>query len=464
MTPKSSSFHHFSCQDFSTADAFLMATLVELPPISSTALDGSKTSIRLFQFTLNNVTVELSSLGASITKVLLPSSSHSQKNREDDVVLSYASQNDQYDDGNTPFFGAVVGRVANRIKDGQFQLLQRTSSANNILETYLLEKNNGPNHLHGGSDGFWRRIWNANIVNNTIQFTLVSPDGDQNYPGGIEVTATYSLVHIDNLDDGKCGAKLCLDMRANLLPGETKSTPISLTQHSYFNLASHSARRRILDHTLHLPNCSKFTPFDDTSIPTRVVQRVDSVSTMSMDFRKEKLIGDALLKYAEENVEQVPDDAVHSLRMLLYSDESNIITTVSENEESFGFDHNYVIDQIPPDQNSLRLAAILSHPPTGRSLRVLTTAPGMQLYTSNYLDGYHPPPTLSKDGSRYNRWQGICIETQTYPNSIFSSDDEFVGDGEFSRGRCFILRPEGGEYFHAVQYEFGTTCSSSESK
>ncbi len=463
-----------------TADTKMAtSTLVELPPISSTALDGSESSIRLFQFTLNNVTVELSSLGASITKVLLPSSSHSQttaaalttttttrlklqKNlHRDDVVLSYASQTDQYDDGNKPFFGAIVGRVANRIKDGRFQLLQRTSSANNILETYQLEKNNGPNHLHGGSDGFWRRIWNANVVNNTVEFTLISPDGDQNYPGGIVITAAYSLVHIDSLDDGKCGAKICLEMRANLLPGETKATPISLTQHSYFNLEGHSARRRILDHTLHLPNCSKFTPLDDTSIPTRAVQRVDSVGNMSMDFRKEKRIGDAFLKYAEESVEHVPVDAIHTLRILLESDESDIIATVSENEGSFGFDHNYVIDQIPSEQTSLRLAAILFHPPTGRSLRVLTTAPGLQLYTSNYLDGSHPPPTLSKDGSRYNRWQGICIETQTYPNSIFASDDELVGDDEFSRGRCFILRP-GGKYFHAVHYEFGTMCSSSE--
>ncbi|KAL3762731.1 hypothetical protein ACHAWU_001676 [Discostella pseudostelligera] len=449
-----------NCQRLPVSTA--MATLVELPPASSNVLDGSVSTIRLFQLTLNDVTVELSSLGASITKVLLPrnitantSTPGLQRSLErDDVVLSYATQNDQYDDGNKPFFGAIVGRVANRIKDGRFQLLQSSSSSSNKLETYQLEKNNGPNHLHGGSHGFWRKIWNAAIVNNTVQFTLISSDGDQGYPGGIEITAVYTLVHLDgNGDDDGCGAKLCLEMRATLLNGETKATPISLAQHSYFNLASHSSRHRILDHTLHLPNCSIFTPFDDTSIPTRKVQRVGSAGTMSMDFRKEKLIGNALLQYAEESAVQGHVDAIVNVQRFMASEELDMSATVPDTRGPFGFDHNYVIERNLSEQQSLRLAAVLSHPPTGRSLRVLTTAPGMQLYTSNYLDGTTPPPALCKDNSRYCRWQGICLETQTYPDSIISCDD--VGD-EFSRGRCFILRPGGGEYIHTVQYEFRT--------
>lgn len=447
----------------------MAATSVELPPTYIHSLDGPVSTIRLFQLTLNNVTVELSSLGASITKVLLPKQTpiaaastpesapqpHLNNLDRDDVVLSYASQLDQYSDANKPFFGAIVGRVANRIKDGRFQLLQTTASSNK-LETYQLEKNNFPNHLHGGSDGFWRKIWNANIVDDRIQFTLISPDGDQGYPGGIEVTAVYSLVHIDNDDDGKSGAKLCLEMRAKLLPGETKATPISLAQHSYFNLASHSSRRRIIDHTLHMPSCSMYTPLDETSIPTRAVHRVDSSGTELMNFRKEKLIGDALLQYGKERAERVHVDAIHNLQRLLDIDESDMCALVSETGGSFGFDHNYVIDQVPSKRNSLRLAAILSHPPTGRSLRVSTTAPGMQLYTSNFLDGSHPPPAVCKDCSRYCRWQGICLETQTYPDSIFASDGEEVGDNEFSSGRCFILRPGSGEYIHNVHYEFLT--------
>ena len=351
----------------------MAATSVELPPTYIHSLDGPVSTFRLFQLTLNNVTVELSSLGASITKVLLPKQTptaaastpasapqpHLNNLDRDDVVLSYASQLDQYNDGNKPFFGAIVGRFANRIKDGRFQLLQTTASSNK-LETYeyQLEKNNFPNHLHGGSDGFWRKIWNANIFDDRIQFTLISPDGDQGYAGGIEVSAIYSLVHIDNDDDGTSGAKLCLEMRAKLLPGETKATPISLAQHSYFNLASHSSRRRIIDHTLHMPSCSMYTPLDDTSIPTRAVHRVDYSGTELMDFRKEKLIGDALLQYGKERAERVHVDAIHNLLRLLDIDESDMGATVSETGGSFGFDHNYVIDQVPSKRNSLRLAAI----------------------------------------------------------------------------------------------------------
>lgn len=284
----------------------------------------------------------------------------------------------------------------------------------------------------------------------TIQYNL--PSSVQ-----IETTAVYSQVHIDgNGDDDRCGAKLCLEMRAKLLPGDTKATPISLAQHSYFNLASHSSRSKIFDHTLHLPNCSKFTPLDGTSIPTREVQRVDSAGTMSMDFRKETLVGDALLQYAEESADQDHVDAIVNVQRFMASEESDMSVAVPETGGPFGFDHNYVINQAHLEQQSLRLAAVLSHPPTDRSLSVLTTAPGMQTYTSNYLDGTTPPPALCKDNSRYCRWQGICLETQTYPDSIIACDDDDVGDDEFSRGRCFILRPGGGEYIHAVQYEFRT--------
>ena len=102
----------------------------------------------------------------------------------------------------------------------------------------------------------------------------------------------------------------------------------------------------------------------------------------------------------------------------------------------------------------MRVAAILSHPPTGRCLRVSTSAPGMQVYTANYLDGSSPPPALCKDGARYDQWQGICLETQTYPDSIYPDDSTVDGEEEFATGKCFILRPEGEDYFHAVEYEF----------
>jgi len=461
--------------------------LTELPSVQINSCDRSSSTIRLFQLTLNGVTVELSALGASVTKVLLPNYSKKTTPEDtlpvDDVVLSYASQKRQYDDKNKPFFGAIVGRVANRIKDGRFQLLHKQKEeisngpAVETLETYQLEKNNGPNHLHGGFDGFCHKIWCANIINDqAVQFTLVSPDGDQGYPGGIQVSATYSLVHAKkDRSGGADGAKLCLKMHASLLPGETKSTPIALAQHSYFNLASHSSRRKILDHTLHLPNCAKFTPLDNTSIPTRDVQQVDDSGTKAMDFREEKLMAHALQQYGEERAGLTQGDAIRNAHRVLEShadDTEESLGTIAktpkdggapganlDGDSPYGFDHNYVVggnvdggSTSKEDGDSLRLAAILSHPPTGRSLRVYTTAPGMQLYTANYLDGKTPTPNMCKDGWTYYQWQGICLETQTYPDSVYPEDGD--SNDEFSKGKCHILRPGGSDYFHAVEYEF----------
>ncbi|KAL7538927.1 hypothetical protein ACHAXR_008880 [Thalassiosira sp. AJA248-18] len=441
-----------------------MASVLELPPIN--AHDGSESSpIRTFQLTLNDVTIELSSLGATVTKVLLPNYSQDSPTADaasgetlprDDVVLSYASPTDQHNDNNKPFFGSIVGRVANRIKDGRFLLLQTEQSP----ETYQLDKNDGPNHLHGGINGFHKNIWAADVVNDRVKFSLISPDGDQDgYPGGIQVTATYSLKSI------KSGAKLCLNMQASLLTGETKASPIALAQHSYFNLASHSSSKGILGHTLRLPNCTKFTPLDNTSIPTRDVQRVDDSGTKAMDFRKEKVLADALIQYGEERAGLDHRDAVHNVHRILNTDATNIAKTAKnggapganlDGDSPYGFDHNYIInmDGRPSLENDMpRLAAVLSHPPTNRMLRVSTTAPGIQLYTANYLDGTTPPPALCKDGTRYYQWQGICLETQTYPDSIFPGVD-VDGDEEFAKGRCFILRPGGSDYFHDVEYEF----------
>ena len=455
--------------------------------------NGNELSIRIFELSLNDVTVELSSLGASITKVLLPnysrSSTESGSSPRDDVVLSYATARDQYEDKNRHFFGAIVGRVANRIKGGQFQLLQTKPSSDEdveILETYQLDNNNGPNHLHGGFDGFSNRIWTANIVENGVQFMMISPDGDQGYPGGIEVTATYSLVPIQTCNGVINGAKLSLAMKANLLPGETKATPIALAQHSYFNLASHASEERILNHILHMPHCNKFTPVDNTSIPTREVQRVEDSMTprrddftgvaKAMDFRTGKVMADALVQYGHESVGLEHHVAVQNVHRILTSsinnafDESKNVAQVPKEEGGeganldgglpYGFDHNYVIDrhgESPYVESSLNLAAILSHPPTGRTLRVFTTAPGMQLYTSNYLDGTGPPPAMCKEGSNYRQWQAICLETQTYPDSIYpaGNKDESTIDEEFALGRCFILRPGGMAYVHDVDYVFG---------
>jgi len=320
-----------------------MVVLEELPPVPITEKDGSTTSIRIFQLSLNNITVEISSLGASITKILIPNYAQKDLGR-DDVVLSYASPKDQYCDHNKPFFGAIVGRVANRIKDGRFQLQQKESDT---IETYQLELNNEPNHLHGGVNGFCTKIWIANIVYNdnngpsAVKFTLISQDGDEGYPAGIKVTATYTLIQT------KCGSvKLCLNMNANLLPGETtttttttKSTPISLAQHSYFNLAGHASPNRILDHTLQM-NCSEYTPVDNTSIPTRQVQKVDN----AMSFCEKKTLGDALDIYAVEKAGIEQALAKDMVQQIMEGTSSESISN-EDGDSPYGFDHNYIIDE-----------------------------------------------------------------------------------------------------------------------
>jgi len=351
-----------------------------------------------------------------------------------------------------------VGRVANRIKDGKFQLQQPDLSPDEIT-TYHLDRNDGDvNHLHGGYDGFCHRIWDAEMDQNQVKFTLTSEDGDQGYPGGIKVTAAYSLVA--NEDDD-VGAKLKLQMHGCLLEGETKATPIALAQHSYFNLASHSSSERMLKHVLHMPHCDKFTPLDNTSIPTKIVQPVKDVK--AMDFCEPRTISDALVHYSEQMVGLTPETAGDNVQQIINDGKIDKTFKVPkeggaegsnlDGDKPYGFDHNYVIDRHDDDDSALRLAAVLSHPPTRRSLSIHTTAPGVQLYTSNYLAGNNPPADLCKDNSKYPQWQGICLETQTYPDSIYSTPPQ--ANDEFGKGQCFILHPGGDDYLHEVHFAFG---------
>lgn len=465
-----------SAQAQRQCDAMASQT-TEMEPTHVQTHGSSRSTIRNFRLSTasdgasnGGMTVELSCLGASITKLVMPNYSNDEAS-SDDVVLSYASPLEQYDEKNSPYFGCIVGRVANRIRNGRFDLVQQRGET----VSYQLDRNNGPNHLHGGLDGFGNRIWEGEIVGNTVRFTLISPDGDQGYPSAIRVIAEYSLLRFE----AEPGAKLCLTMRASLLPDETtsKSTPIALAQHSYFNLASHSHTVGILDHHLCLPNSEGFTPVDNSLIPTRLVQPVDvgdakQTKTTCMDFRDAKQIGQALLEYGREKAglpedgaadnvarrQAAADGAAHVARVPREggTDGSNL-----DGGEPYGFDHNYVLNAKGSNDGegdrSPTLAAILSHPPTRRCLRVFTTAPGLQLYTSNYLDGTNPVPRLCKEGQFYGQWQGICLETQSFPDSIYRNGKETIPETEkeFARGRCFILKPGGQDYVHTVEYRFG---------
>jgi aldose 1-epimerase len=246
--------------------------------------------------------------------------------------------------------------VGNRIAKGSFTLNGKT---------YTLAANNGPNHLHGGVKGFDKRVWKAQTVPTTggaaVKFTYVSPDGEEGYPGTLTSSVTYTLTDKNEL-------------RLDYVATTDQPTPVNLTHHSYFNLAGDGVGD-IKGHELTLL-ADKFTPVDDTLIPTGEIAPVKGTV---MDFTRSTAIG--------ARIEQVPGPAPK------------------------GYDHNYVLSS---GGGVLALAATVKEPTTGRVMEVLTTEPGIQFYSGNFLDG-----TLTgKAGVAYQKHTGFCLETQHFPDSV----------------------------------------------
>ena len=363
--------------------------------------------IRRFSLYCSGVTVDLSSRGAAIHRILVPS----PDGTVDDIVLGLQNPTDD----NDAFLGVIVGRVANRIAKGSFELNG---------ESFSLEINNEPNHLHGGFNGFWNRIWDAEIVDNGVAFSLVSEDGDQGYPGELAVKATYVLTTIDSSN-----VSLSLDLQAELR-GPT-STPINLSNHSYFNLSRHDDPRGVLDHKLQM-YCDAYTPVDKTSIPTREIREVEPW----MDFREEKALSQALQELATKAVGKSETDALaDQQRSGLDNDRS-----LDEKGSPYGYDHNYVIS----GPEGCKKVAVVRHEASQRRLTVRADTPGVQFYTGNYLNGQ-----TGKQGSRYRQWQAFCLETQHYPDSITGVDEA----SEFANGRCVILRPDNPLYHQRTEYQ-----------
>lgn len=255
----------------------------------------------------------------------------------------------------SPYFGAVVGRVGNRIAKGRFTLEGKE---------YQLPTNDGPNHLHGGTVGFDKLLWAGRRVETDngpgVRFTLVSPDGDQGYPGQVTATVTYVWT-ADN--------RLIIDYGAET----TKATPINLTQHAYFNLAGVDSKT-VLDHTLKI-DADRYLPVDPTLIPTGELAPVEGTP---FDFRQAKPIG------------------------------RDIGTDNPQLKIGKGYDHNWVLNG-----SGMREVAVLAHPGSGRVMTISTTEPGLQFYSGNFLDG----SVTGKGGNAYPFRSAVALETQHFPDS-----------------------------------------------
>jgi aldose 1-epimerase len=313
------------------------------------------TPVTLYTLKGSRATVKVMTYGAIVTELHAPD----RQGKTTDVVLGFDTL-EGYLSGH-PYFGATVGRVANRIARGTFTL---------DGHDYTLAVNNGPNSLHGGLKGFDKVVWKGEDVSGpdgpAVKFTYLSKNGEEGYPGNLSVSVTYSLLSSSDSE------ALRIDYSATT----DQATPVNLTNHSYFNLAG-AAAGTILGHVLELA-ADQYTPTDDTLIPTGAIAAVQGTP---LDFTAATPIGARINQLKAEPV---------------------------------GYDHNFVLRDAPDAGKVPRLAARVHEPASGRVLEVRTTEPAVQLYTGNFLDG-----TLKgKGGVVYRQHQAFCLETQHYPDSV----------------------------------------------
>jgi aldose 1-epimerase len=336
---------------------------------------------RITAYTLvnrNGMKVKCITYGAIVTEIHAPD----KNGKLADVALGFSNL-DGYLKGH-PYFGSNAGRCANRIAKGKFKLDDKE---------YTLATNNGPNHLHGGVKGFDKKVWLAEpfmgATGPAVKFTGNSPDMEEGYPGNLSVTITYTLT--DNNE-------LVVDYRATT----DKPTVCNLAHHSYFNLAGHDSGD-ILGHVAEFA-AKNYTPADDTLIPTG---KIAPVAGTPFDFTKPKAIGQDLKKAGGDPV---------------------------------GYDLNYVLDKGQTERPEF--AARVTEPKSGRTLEVLTTEPGLQFYTGNFLDGTN----TGKGGAVYKQYNGFCLEAQKFPDSI--------NKPEWKEKSNPVLRP-GETYKQTTIYKFG---------
>ncbi len=286
--------------------------------------------------------------GATLTSLEVPD----RQGRLDDVVLGFDSLEGYL--APEPYFGAVVGRVGNRIARGRFTL-------NGV--PYTLATNDGPNHLHGGKVGFDKVVWDSEVVTGddgqALRLTYVSRDGEEGYPGTCRVSVVYSLTRANEL-------------RLDYTVTADKDTPVNVTNHTYFNLAG-AENGDILGHELTL-YADRYTPVDSTLIPTGEIL---PVAGTPMDFRTAHTIGSRIAQVGGKPV---------------------------------GYDHNYVVN----GSHQPAPVATVHDPRSGRTMEVLSTEPGVQFYSGNFLNG----SITGKKGVVYRQYAGLALETQHFPDSV----------------------------------------------
>ncbi|WP_350287736.1 aldose epimerase family protein [uncultured Croceitalea sp.] len=316
-----------------------------------TIIDGKNVSLVWISNT-NGVKAAFTNFGQRLVALYVPD----KDGNLTDIVLGFDTIDD-YQKPKGAYFGAMIGRYANRIAKGRFTL---------DGVDYTLTVNNGPNHLHGGVKGFHNRVWDIDSLGaNKVTFSRISKDMEEGYPGNLKVTTTYEL----NNDN-----ELVITYEAST----DKPTIVNFTHHSFFNLKG-EGEGNVNEHQLFI-NADHFTPTDGFSVPNGEIR---SVKLTGLDFTKAKAIGSA----ANSKEEQ-----------LVFAN---------------GHDHNYVLNKGPENKTGLVFAAKVTEPESGRVMQVFTNEPGMQFYAGNYLDG----TVIGKSGKKYEKNGSLSLETQHFPNS-----------------------------------------------
>jgi aldose 1-epimerase len=315
--------------------------------VFGTTKDG--TPVRIYTLTnAKGMVAKVTEYGAMLTELWAPD----RDGKPADVVLGFDSL-EQYLNG-PQFFGSTVGRVANRIANGRFTLDGRE---------YVLATNRPPNHLHGGFNGFDKRVWQSRPLpapgkEVAVEFTYTSVEGEEGYPGTLDVKVVYTLTAVNEL-------------RIDYSATTDKATPVNLTNHSFFNLAGAGS---ILDHVLRL-DADRYTPADSTLIPTGEIAPVQGTG---LDFTRPRRMGERIDEF-----------------------------------RSFanGYDYNFVLNS---GGGKLAFCARVEEPKSGRVMEIRTTEPGMQFFTGNRLDGRF----TGVGGVVYHQHAGFCLEPQHFPDSI----------------------------------------------